>query len=185
MEQPWVTAYIIQWVVIGIMLFMFYQTLKLLGQYIRKVEKIERQTKSGLSMETRFPKYQAKAITTSSTVDTTDLKGNMLFLFVSPTCRACEDVLVDLHKLQLDSQTEIAVVSMKNGEESDRKYVHHLQEKGIPMVMEDALFDHLGIPSLPYGIVIDEQRKIINYGEAGSINEVNELVGSRRVLETA
>jgi hypothetical protein len=185
MGQPWVTAYIIQWIVIGILLIMFYQTLKLLGQYIRKVEKIERNTKRGLSVKTRFPKFHAESLTTASTIDTTSGRGNRLFLFVSPTCKACEDVLLDLYTLHLDPLTEMAVISMKSGEDSDFKYLQILQEKNISMVLDHSLFESLGIPSLPYGVVIDEQRNIVNHGEAGSIQEVNELVASLPILETA
>jgi hypothetical protein len=185
MGQSWVTAYIIQWAVIAILLIMFYQTLKLLGQYIRKVDRIERRAKGGLTVEKLFPKYKAKSITTPDMIDTTSEKGHNLFIFVSPTCHACEDVLLNLHQFNSRQQTDVTVISMKDEDNSHVKYFHILKERGIPMILDNALFGDLSIPSMPYGILIDEQRKIINYGEAGSMKEVNELVDSPMIQETA
>jgi hypothetical protein len=176
MELPWMIAYIIQWAVIAILLILFYQTLKLVGEYIQKVDRMERHAKQGFSFDRFFPEYQAESISTPGKVDTTRGTGHQFLLFVSPTCMACEEVLTNLHRIPLPQHQEVAVICMKDEKHSHLKYLPILKERRIPMALDSDLFFKLGIPSLPYGIVIDAERNILTYGEAGSMKDIQEMI---------
>jgi methylamine dehydrogenase accessory protein MauD len=98
-----------------------------------------------------------------------------LFVFVSPTCSACPQVLPSIKAVRRAEGKKTAIVVVSNGA-SDRN-AEYQQLAGAPLVVSEELSAKFAITATPYAVAVDEQGIVRAKGIVNQMEHIEALLG--------
>jgi methylamine dehydrogenase accessory protein MauD len=98
-----------------------------------------------------------------------------LFVFVSPTCSACPQVLPSVKAVRRAEGKKTAIVIVSN-RPSD-KNADYQQIAGAPLMVSEELSTKFAITATPYAVVVDEQGIVRAKGIVNQIEHIEALLG--------
>jgi methylamine dehydrogenase accessory protein MauD len=183
MEGPWLTVYIIQWIVIVALALVVLSHSRLIGQIYQRIGPV-----AARSLPDEFPLgAQLKE------VFGTDLAGQpwrrtfpsekgLLAIFVSPQCQACNNLVPHARDF-VSSHTagpDIVLLSVLADMTMNRAYVRFAKLDGLSYFIAHELADKFAVPATPYAVTFDGAGRIL---AKGVVNNYEHLASLPRSAE--
>lgn len=109
-----------------------------------------------------------------------ELAQSTLFIFLSPRCTSCRDLLPALRSLlRTEKATQFTVVSS----EDDAQFLREIRDqlgRRVAVAASEAIMEKLGVQGTPYAIVADKTRVVRG---KGIVNNLEHLVSLLEALE--
>lgn len=187
MESSLLTLNLIMYLVIVLIVFLNVKILKLLGKYIQYVEYLIKM-KPNTSMNPQTIKEIPEMKVTSSLDENFELQlgskldSDILFLFISPSCKACKDIYASINRSINKYGTKTVIVSDDNSLQNNHQYLSHFTAENITFIANKDLFTELKIDSVPYMILINKERVVVEQRNPFSAEDVYLLASNSKDL---
>ena len=175
MEGIWLTTYLLQWALMGLLAFIVIGLMRQIGELRLRVGE-EREV--GLAVGTKAPLFQGEGL--NGTVDLETMVGErLLVLFVHPTCPPCKELFTSLdgEPERIEAQGARLVLVSGGSREQNREMVDEYKLT-CPLVIqqEHEIADLYGSSWTPFGFVVDEEGNIAGKGVVNDVHVLGELL---------
>lgn len=187
METSLLILNLIMYSVIVLIVVLNVKILKLLGKYIQYVEYLIK-IKPDTSITPPTIKEMPEMIVTSSLDDKYELQlrgkldSDILFLFISPNCKACKDIYGSIKKNINKFGTKVIVVSDDKYLQNNQQYSSHFTAENITFIANKELFTELKIDSVPYMILINKEREVVEQRNPFGVEDIYLLATNNKDL---
>ncbi|MBA4496469.1 redoxin domain-containing protein [Paenactinomyces guangxiensis] len=164
MSTPWIIAYIIQWIAILFIMLIVFKLMKLVGQYVMKIEELENSgfTSTSPFVGKPFPDIRQQAVNSDEVVTVNAQIAEPVTLLVMDTaCSACKLVMKAMQDKGIHNDQQphriIAVIN-RDTEETINTYSKKLSMMNIPLIISDDIVNLCKSKKtpIPNGFVIEE-----------------------------
>ena len=175
MEGIWLTTYLLQWALMGLLAFIVIGLMRQIGELRLRVGE---EREMGLAVGSTAPLFQGEGL--NGTVDLETMVGErLLVLFVHPTCPPCKELFQSLNgePEQIEKQGARLVLVSGGSQEQNREMVADFK-LSCPLVIQEGheISDLYGSSWTPFGFVVDEEGNIAGKGVINNVHVLGELL---------
>lgn len=177
MEGWWLVSYVVNWVLLialGIFCIAILRQLGLL--YVRLGGSLGAlQTADGPELGAPLPVtsvHDSFGVVRSLLPDAGHHK---LLVFMSPTCEICDPMVPHMPAFSRSLKSHAEMLVMMTSEDTTGKFSSW--KPGAPqMVIDQSLAEMLVLPAMPYGVVVDDQGRIVSKGVFNDMVQLESLL---------
>lgn len=171
MQEPWVIAFLVQWLVVLVLVVLVVGLLRHLGTLEEQL-RLDIPPISSYDVGQSIGEFALPDVTGAS-IQSSDLlagSGGAVLLFVTSTCSACENLLAQFSELTSSRQVRLGKTLIVIGEGGagtvDRLLESHpgLCEPQVTLLADDeaTVLRQFGITSVPTALAIDGKGRVID-----------------------
>ncbi|GIN87316.1 hypothetical protein J6TS2_37020 [Heyndrickxia sporothermodurans] len=140
-----------------------------IGNFIRKIESINGIEIGTLQIDQIAPAFRENDHNGDKIISNEILStNNTLLLFINTNCPTCKSLLPELHRIKKKYSINLILVNTDEQHE-DNSIVNHLNEE-IIYIRSNKLMRLYSITTVPYGILINEDKTIQQISELKNSN---------------
>lgn len=177
MEGIWLAAYLLQWVLMGLLAFVVIGLMRQIGELRLRVGE---EREMGLAIESKAPLFQGEGL--DGTLDLETMVGNrLLVLFVHPTCPPCKELFASLDgEMDRIAEQGVRVVLVSGGSREQNREMVDEFKLSCPLVIqhEHEIADLYGNSLTPFGFLVDAEGLIARKGVVNNVHVLGELLAT-------
>ena len=175
MEGIWLTTYLLQWALMGLLVFIVIGLMRQIGEMRLRVGE---EREMGLAVGSTAPLFQGEGL--DGTVDLETMVGErLLVLFVHPTCPPCKEFFKSLNgEAEHIAEQGVKMVLVSGGSQEQNREMVDAYKLSCPLVIqqEHEIADLYGSSWTPFGFVVDEAGNIAGKGVVNDVHVLGELL---------
>ena len=175
MEGIWLTTYLLQWALMGLLVFIVIGLMRQIGEMRLRVGE---EREMGLAVGSQAPLFQGEGL--NGTVDLEAMVGErLLVLFVHPTCPPCKEFFISLNgEVEHIAEQCVKMVLVSGGSQEQNREMVDEYKLSCPLVIqqEHEIADLYGSSWTPFGFVVDEAGNIAGKGVVNDVHVLGELL---------
>ena len=175
MEGIWLTTYVLQWVLMGLLVFIVIGLMRQIGELRLRVGE---EHEVGLAVGSTAPLFQGEGL--NGTVDLETMVGQrLLVLFVHPTCPPCKELFTSLNgEVGQIAEQGVKMVLVSGGSREQNQEMVDEYKLACPLVIqqEHEIADLYGSSWTPFGFVVDADGNIAGKGVVNDVHVLGELL---------
>ncbi len=182
MEGIWLVSHLILWVVVLALAWLTLSLLRLIGQLHQRLGPAgAAMLGSGPEIGERLPDLMAAHKVVDQALLGFPKKRDLLLVFVSPSCPACEELVKSLipFSRREKSDLEVIMVSGSNKPEPNNRFSAMVQKSDIVFMVSPPLTDAARVGATPYGLWLDREGAVHAKGIVNHIEHLDSLQAAR------
>lgn len=179
MTSIWVVSYIFLWGIVALQFVFLFALSRQIGLLHERVKPVgARMMNSGPQIGDKVLPLEINDISGKAIILEEKRQVRTLFMFISPTCPQCEELLPSVRSMQRAEHDNLEIVLICA--EGDITLYKTLAQKyrlnNLPLVMSDDLGAFFQIDTVPYGVLVDHEGQVRAKGLVNNMTHLESLL---------
>lgn len=178
MEDAWLVSHLALWIFVVLQGLLILVLLRETATLLRRVQAVRPLAEEGLDIGASAPPFTAETLDGESHTFPQDGYLPSLLVFISPTCRPCQDLIPAVNEIAVERAGSLRVFLLSTPEREPNLEFARRQSIGVPLLVPSSgeVMSRYKVAGTPFIYLVDPDWYILSRGFASSKESLEGLV---------